>query len=187
MLRTRTLNRVDGTYYEILGVRPDEDTPVIRKAYVKLAWSYHPDRNSGVNEAEATRRMRALNEAWATVSDPDLRREYDRRIAISSKMHTGGSATGDNRTARDWVPFDTSEPTDIDFDDTPTGTKPLPRFITLAPAAMLALAVVFGFFASLVKSSPMFVIAIVIGVVAVSGFLLVPLLAMSRAERDPNL
>jgi len=178
---------VDGTYYEILGVRPDEDVAAIRKAYVALAWSYHPDRNTGANEAEATRRMRALNEAWATISDENLRRDYDRRIAISSKMNTGSAATS-NSTSKEWGPFDTSEPTDIDFDDTPaTGSKPLPRWITLAPAAMLAFAVLFGGFATLVQSNSMFVMALVVGVLGVSGFLLVPLLAMSRAERDPNL
>lgn len=62
-------------YYRILGV-PRESTPEeIRDAYRNLAFKYHPDRNA---DADASvERMKAINEAYAVLSDTAKRREYD--------------------------------------------------------------------------------------------------------------
>ncbi len=69
---------MDGSkdYYAILGVLPTAEDVVIRAAYKALAQRYHPDRNPD-NKAEATRRMAEINEAYAILSDPAKRREYD--------------------------------------------------------------------------------------------------------------
>jgi curved DNA-binding protein CbpA len=65
----------NGDYYKILGV--EKDTPVrqIREAYRKLAYQYHPDRNPG--DAGAAEMMKRVNEAYAVMSNPEKRREYD--------------------------------------------------------------------------------------------------------------
>ena len=63
-------------YYRTLGVLDDAEDIVIKAAYRALAQRYHPDRWAG-NAAEATRRMSAINEAYAVLSDPEKRRAYD--------------------------------------------------------------------------------------------------------------
>lgn len=62
-------------YYEILGVNENATDDEIRQAYRKLAFQYHPDRNPG--NREAAEKMKAINEAYATLSDARKRREYD--------------------------------------------------------------------------------------------------------------
>ena len=62
-------------YYKILGVSKDASLEEIKKAYRKLALKYHPDRNKGDKEAEA--KFKEINEAYAVLSDPEKRKQYD--------------------------------------------------------------------------------------------------------------
>lgn len=62
-------------YYNILGVSKDADTARIKAAYRDLALKFHPDRNQ--DNPEAADRMRELNEAYAVLSDPKKRQDYD--------------------------------------------------------------------------------------------------------------
>ncbi len=62
-------------YYEVLGVGKSADDAEIKKAYRALAKKYHPDVNPGNAEAEA--KFKEASEAYAILSDPDKRRQYD--------------------------------------------------------------------------------------------------------------
>src|SRR4030043_1041578 len=62
-------------YYEVLGVAPDASAEEIKRAYHRLAFQCHPDRN-GESE-EAHEEMERINEAYAVLSDSVKRREYD--------------------------------------------------------------------------------------------------------------
>ncbi len=62
-------------YYKILGVPRNATQEEIKKAYRKLALKYHPDRNKGNKEAEE--KFKEINEAYAVLSDPEKRRQYD--------------------------------------------------------------------------------------------------------------
>jgi curved DNA-binding protein len=62
-------------YYKILGVAKDASTEEIKKAYRKLALKYHPDRNQGNKESEE--KFKEANEAYAVLSDPEKRKQYD--------------------------------------------------------------------------------------------------------------
>lgn len=62
-------------YYEILGVDREASPEKIKEAYRGLAFQYHPDRNEG--RADAVERMKMINEAYAVLSDPAKRRQYD--------------------------------------------------------------------------------------------------------------
>lgn len=63
-------------YYEILGVDRDIENDEIKRAYRRLARTYHPDMNPGNKEAEE--RFKDINEAYEVLSDPDRRARYDK-------------------------------------------------------------------------------------------------------------
>lgn len=62
-------------YYEVLGVEKTADESTLKNAYRKLAKKYHPDMNPGDKDAEA--KFKEASEAYAILSDPDKRRQYD--------------------------------------------------------------------------------------------------------------
>ncbi len=62
-------------YYEVLGVDKSADEAAIKKAYRNLAKKYHPDANPG--DAEAEKKFKEASEAYAILSDPEKKRQYD--------------------------------------------------------------------------------------------------------------
>ncbi len=95
-------------YWAVLGVRPGASLSEIRRAYRRLAWQYHPDRNSGDPSAEA--KMREINEAYEVLSDPDRRAQYQREwqeaqwIAVtrySGSRHWYSTVASDARLLED--------------------------------------------------------------------------------------
>ena len=61
-------------YYEVLGVPRDADEKAIKDAFRTLALKYHPDRNK---EPGAEERFKEIAEAYAVLSDPNKRKDYD--------------------------------------------------------------------------------------------------------------
>src|SRR5438045_4720978 len=63
-------------FYGVLGVDRGASDDDIKKAYRKLAMTYHPDRNNGAKEAEE--RFKEISEAYDVLRDPQKRAAYDR-------------------------------------------------------------------------------------------------------------
>ncbi|NGZ95697.1 MAG: hypothetical protein CV089_06130 [Nitrospira sp. WS110] len=63
-------------YYQILGVSRDASDEDIKKAYRKLVFEHHPDRNPEKTDSEA--RIREINVAYEIIGDPEKRKSYDR-------------------------------------------------------------------------------------------------------------
>jgi len=72
----------DKDFYAVLGVAKDISDAELKKTYRKLARQYHPDSNPGDAKAEA--RFKEISEAYAVLSDPKERAEYDQLRAMGS-------------------------------------------------------------------------------------------------------
>jgi len=62
-------------YYQVLGLKKGASPEEIKKSYRKLAVKYHPDKNPGSKEAED--KFKEINEAYAVLSDPQKKTQYD--------------------------------------------------------------------------------------------------------------
>jgi curved DNA-binding protein len=62
-------------FYQVLGVPRDATQEQIQQAFRKLARKYHPDVNK---DPSAEDRFKEINEAYSVLSDPEMRRRYDR-------------------------------------------------------------------------------------------------------------
>ena len=67
-------------YYRVLGVSKNATLEEIKKAYKVLAKKYHPDMNVNKTKEEqayAEQKSKEAGEAYATLSDPEKRKQYD--------------------------------------------------------------------------------------------------------------
>src|SRR5262249_43159010 len=75
-------------FYNVLGVERTASDDEIKKAYRKLAMTYHPDRNNGAKEAEE--RFKEITEAYDVLRDPQKRAAYDRYGEAGLRSGGGG-------------------------------------------------------------------------------------------------
>jgi curved DNA-binding protein CbpA len=78
---------VDTEYYEALDVAPDATEIEIKKAYRKAAIRLHPDKNP--DDPTAHEKFQAVGEAYQVLSDPDLRKQYDKLGKEGAKPDSG--------------------------------------------------------------------------------------------------
>ncbi len=76
-------------FYKVLGVSKDADEATIKKAYRKLARTWHPDQNKGNPEAEE--RFKEIGEAYTVLSNPEQRQQYDAIRAMGAGGFRGGA------------------------------------------------------------------------------------------------
>jgi DnaJ-class molecular chaperone len=74
-------------YYAVLGIDRNAGTREIKNAYRELAFKHHPDRNR--DNPDAVNAMKAVNEAYAVLSNPQKREAYD---AMRSRYGTAAHA-----------------------------------------------------------------------------------------------
>ena len=82
-------------FYAVLGVPQNASDADIKKAYRKLARTHHPDANSGDPASE--RRFKDVGEAYAVLSDPEQRQQYDAIRSMArggARFSAGGPAAG---------------------------------------------------------------------------------------------
>lgn len=87
-------------YYEVLGVDKNADEATIKKAYRGLAKKYHPDMNPG--DAEAEKKFKEASEAYAVLSDPEKKRQYDQFGHAAFDGGMGGGTGGFNFNGADF-------------------------------------------------------------------------------------
>ena len=74
--------------YEILGVSREATDEQIRRAYLKLAHKYHPDKTGGDKTAED--KLKEINAAYDILKNPDKRKQYDAYGAMGAGGFRGG-------------------------------------------------------------------------------------------------
>ena len=80
------MNKKD--YYEVLGVSKDASDDDIKSAFRKLAKKYHPDI---CKEPDAEEKFKEVQEAYAVLSDPTKRKQYDQFGHAAFDNNGGGS------------------------------------------------------------------------------------------------
>ncbi len=78
-------------FYQVLGVPENASADEIKRAYKKLATTYHPDRNP--DDARAEERMKEISEAYGVLGNPEKRVEYD-QVRRMSRAGVGAGAPG---------------------------------------------------------------------------------------------
>lgn len=179
------------THYDVLGVNSDSPPGDVRRAYITLARLHHPDLNQGPQQEASEAEMQSVNAAWHVLGDADRRRDYDATLMFERSAQERADAAAQAAAPGgdpSWEPFDRSDAPDRDYDPTPMrGSNDVPRWVTLSPAAVFVAAIPVLFFGFIAASTDVIALGAVMGVFGVAGFILMPLIVMSRAERDPNL
>lgn len=83
------------TFYDILGLDEKCSQDDIKKAYRKLSFMHHPDKNG--NSQESTEKFQKITEAFSILSEPDERMKYDitrNNPFASMGMGMGGGGGG---------------------------------------------------------------------------------------------
>ena len=170
------------THYDVLGVAADAPPAAIRAAYVALARRHHPDHHVGdapAARAEAERRMRDVNEAWAVLSDPGRRAAYDRRQGLAPDPAA-------------FRPIEPDEPGDVDprlepdvpYRRVPVQEQRRTRLATLVPIALFGAAVAAVVTGLVIGVPGLLALGVVLFLLSCAGFVVLPLLLLSRATRD---
>ena len=93
-------------YYDVLGVSRDASDAEIKSAFRKLAKKYHPDLNK--DDPSAAEKFKECQEAYAVLSDPEKRKQYDQFGHAAFQGGPGGAGGFSN--------FDFGDMSDI-FED----------------------------------------------------------------------
>jgi molecular chaperone DnaJ len=86
-------------HYTLLGLGRDASLDEIKKAYRQLAMRHHPDRTQ--NNPQDTEIFKAVAVAFATLSNPERRAEYDRLLATAERRATKTRARRTRTTTSD--------------------------------------------------------------------------------------
>ncbi len=92
-------------YYQVLGVSRAAPAAEIKKVYRRLARKFHPDLNPGDKSAEA--RFKEIQEAYAVLSDPKKRAQYD-EFGFAGDRPPAGPDAGPGPTGSGFEGFDFS-------------------------------------------------------------------------------
>jgi curved DNA-binding protein CbpA len=100
-------------YYDILDILPDASLTQIKEAYIYKVNILHPDRLQLMTErirVKAEEELKVVNAAYAILSNPEKRRQYDLKLF-------GGSVRSTQGSKREIKPYIEVYPTFIKFNN----------------------------------------------------------------------
>jgi len=77
------------SFYDVLGLRPGASPREIKAAYRRLALAVHPDAAPHPASSSSSEDFIRVHAAYSTLSDPDKRADYDRRLLLLSARRHG--------------------------------------------------------------------------------------------------
>lgn len=164
------------THYDDLGVAPYTPVPEIRKAYLALARTNHPDNfvESAVDREEAEVRMARINAAWAVLNDDTQRSRYIREMQKQGRLppEPVASATAAGASAVDDAPKRVYR----------RPPPPKPSKLRLLPGGLLVAAIVLFVLGLLQDSTLVLVVAIVAAVASAILFAVLPRLLATKSS-----
>jgi hypothetical protein len=180
------------THYESLGIAPDASPEDVRRAYLRLAREHHPDRHAGSSSrsgvADAERRMREVNAAWAVLGDAGRRADYDRRTLNppDGPGATGAAGPVRHQPSTEFTPYHDEDEDDDDswryepdeFDPATSVGRVLgagPPLLLLGGMALLGVSLVVGF-------APLTALGLACVVFAVLMFIGAPMVAVFKSQ-----
>ncbi len=89
--------------YAVLGITPNANTQIIKKAYRQLVHEFHPDRYQNHSEEErahANERMLEITEAFRILGDPEEKAAYDKKLADEYKARATARTAAASAVAR---------------------------------------------------------------------------------------
>ncbi|MDJ0686987.1 MAG: J domain-containing protein [Xenococcaceae cyanobacterium MO_188.B32] len=103
--------RLANTYYSLLGLHPSASMLEIRRSYRQLSKKYHPD-TTNFSAAVAKAKFQQINEAYATLSNPERRSLYDLKIGYSRINVIQAPPEWEQSPAEKWSTTAYLDPTD---------------------------------------------------------------------------
>lgn len=94
-------------FYKTLGVSKDASSADVKKAYRRLARENHPDSNPGNKAAEE--RFKDISEAYAVLSSPEKRKQYDEQRTLFGQFKGGFGQPGGGYGGGTAADFDLSD------------------------------------------------------------------------------
>lgn len=159
--------------YDVLGVAPTASAEEIRRAYVRLARTHHPDVVAPEERDAAEQRMRAINEAWAVLGSAERRAAVDDEAARTFRPFSGGADDPDPRHQPD-RPYRPVAP----------ALARRAGAIRTAPVGLFAASVATGVLALVIGGPALWSVAVVLFILSCVSVLLVALVTLAEATRD---
>ena len=168
------------THYELLGVSPVASAADARNAYLAAARRAHPDVAGPAGDVA----MRELNSAWAVLSDAEARALYDLTLA----GEIGGTARPHiNRPVdRPFVPYNPDDEDDDDewryVDDVTDPATAPSAALQFIPICVVVFGLAIAGAGAILRTAEILTVGIIFVLLGGVGFLIVPLMVMSKAS-----